>query len=163
MRIAKNAVSALCMKSNSTIQWLKLRGAVSFMWRLIKKNAYSLMLCIMIFRKHKKDSCKCFLLYLDSKIPSMVEILEDKDLYSILHSQYHACWLAISIHFVNSLRTRWNRRHFADNIFKCIFFYENVWTLLKISLEFVPKVWFNNIPALVQIMAWHLPGEWVSD
>ena len=37
---------------------------------------------------------------------------------------------------------------------------ENVWILLKISLIFVPKhakVPINNIPALVQIMAWHWP------
>ena len=30
---------------------------------------------------------------------------------------------------------------------------------LKISLKFVPKVWMNNIPALVQIMAWRRPGD----
>ena len=30
---------------------------------------------------------------------------------------------------------------------------------LKISLKFVPKVRINNIPALVQIMAWRRPGD----
>ena len=29
----------------------------------------------------------------------------------------------------------------------------------KISLKFVPKFWVNNIPALIQIMAWHWPGN----
>ena len=43
---------------------------------------------------------------------------------------------------------------FADNIFKCIFLNENIWILIKISLTFVPKGLINNIPALVQIMAW---------
>ena len=52
-----------------------------------------------------------------------------------------------------------NGRHFADNIFKCIFFNENIWTLIKISLKFVPKGPINNIPALVQIMAWCRPGD----
>ena len=59
----------------------------------------------------------------------------------------------------NSLRPRPNRRHFADAIFKCIS--ENEIELIspRISLKFVPKVRINNIPALVQIMAWRRPGD----
>ena len=60
---------------------------------------------------------------------------------------------------INSLRPRPNRRHFADDIFKCIFFNGNVWMSIEISLKFVPKRPINNIPALVQIMAWHRPGD----
>ena len=60
---------------------------------------------------------------------------------------------------LNTLRLRENGRHFADDIFKCIFFNENVWIPIKISLKFVPKGPINNIPALVQIMAWHRPGD----
>ena len=48
---------------------------------------------------------------------------------------------------------------FPDDIFKCIFLNENVWISLQISLKFVPKVQINNIPALVQIMAWRRPGD----
>ena len=59
----------------------------------------------------------------------------------------------------NTLRPRQDGRHFADDIFKCIFFNENVWIPIKISLKFVPKGPINNIPALVQIMAWHAPGD----
>ena len=66
---------------------------------------------------------------------------------------------ACSHAFFYRLRPRQNGRHFADDIFKCIFFYENAWISLKISLKFVPKVRINNIPALVQIMAWHRPGD----
>ena len=55
---------------------------------------------------------------------------------------------------LNTLRPRQNGCHFPDNIFKCIFLNENVWILLKISLMFLPKVRIDNIPALVQIMAW---------
>ena len=58
----------------------------------------------------------------------------------------------------NTLRLRQNGRQFADDIFKCIFLNENVWILIKISLKFVPKDPINNIPALVQIMAWLLVG-----
>ena len=55
----------------------------------------------------------------------------------------------------NTLRPR----HFIDNIFKCIFLNENAWILLRISLNFVPRVRINNIPSLVQIMAWCRPGD----
>ena len=57
------------------------------------------------------------------------------------------------------MKLRQKGRHFADDIFKCIFLNENLWILLKISLKFIPKVWIHNIPALVQIMAWRQPGD----
>ena len=50
---------------------------------------------------------------------------------------------------LNTLRPRQNGRHFADDIFKCIFLIENVWIPIKISLKFVPRGPINNIPALV--------------
>ena len=59
----------------------------------------------------------------------------------------------------NTLRPRQNGRHFAYDIFKCIFLNENVWILFKISLKFVPGGLINNIPALVQIMAWRRSGD----
>ena len=62
-------------------------------------------------------------------------------------------------HFRNTLRLRQHGRHFADDTFKCIFLNENVWIPIKISLKFVPKGPINNIPALVQIMAWRRPGD----
>ena len=61
--------------------------------------------------------------------------------------------------WVNSLRPKQKRRHLADDIFKYIFLNENVWIPIKISLKFVPKGRINNIPALVQIMAWRRPGD----
>ena len=60
---------------------------------------------------------------------------------------------------INTLKQRQNCRHFADDIFKCVFLNENVWILFKISLTFVPKLQITNIPALVQKMAWHRPGS----
>ena len=60
---------------------------------------------------------------------------------------------------LNTLRPRPNGRHFADDIFKCIFLNENVCIPIKISMKFVPKGPINNIPALVQIMAWRRPGD----
>ena len=60
---------------------------------------------------------------------------------------------------LNTLRPRQDGRHFPDDIFKRIFLNENVWTLTKISPRFVPRGPVYNIPALVQIMAWRLPGD----
>ena len=60
--------------------------------------------------------------------------------------------------WVNTLRPRRNE-HFADDIFKRIFFNENVWISTKISLKFVPKGPINNILALIRIMAWRRPGD----
>ena len=53
-------------------------------------------------------------------------------------------------HMINTLRPKRNGQHFADNIFKCIFFNENAWIFIKISLKFIPKGPINNIPALIQ-------------
>ena len=60
---------------------------------------------------------------------------------------------------LNTLGPRQNGRHFADDIFKCIFVNENVWILIEISLKFVPKGLINSIPALVQTMAWCRSGD----
>ena len=60
---------------------------------------------------------------------------------------------------VNTLRPTQNGRHFLDDIFKCIFLNENVKISIKISLQFVPKGQINNIPTLVQIMAWRCQGS----
>ena len=61
--------------------------------------------------------------------------------------------------WVNTLRPRQNGRHFADDTFKSIFLNENVIISIKISLKVDHKGPINNIPALVQIMAWRLPGD----
>ena len=65
----------------------------------------------------------------------------------------------IYMHIFNTLRLIQNEQHFADDTFKRIFFYENVWISIKISLKFVPKGPINNIPALIQIMAWCRSGD----
>ena len=60
---------------------------------------------------------------------------------------------------LNTLRPRQDVRRFADDTFKSIFLNKNVRISIKISLKFVSKVPINNIPALVQIMAWRRPGD----
>ena len=60
---------------------------------------------------------------------------------------------------VNTLRPRQNGRRFTDDTFKRILLNGNVRISIKISLKFVPKGPINNIPALVQIMAWRRSGN----
>ena len=66
--------------------------------------------------------------------------------------------LILNVEVLNTLRPRQNGRHFADDIFKYIFLNANVWIPITISLKFVPEGPIDNIPALVQIMAWRRPG-----
>ena len=60
---------------------------------------------------------------------------------------------------LNSSPPGQNGRHFADDMFKCIFLNENFWISNKISLKYVPWDLMNTMWALVQIMAWHHPGD----
>ena len=59
----------------------------------------------------------------------------------------------------NTLRPGQNGLHFADDKFKRIFLNENVIISIDISLKFGPKGPINNIPSLVQMMAWRRPGD----
>ena len=61
-------------------------------------------------------------------------------------------------HF-NTLRPRQDGRHFADDIFMCVFFNEKCCILIKCSLKYVRKGPIDNNPALVQIMAWRRSGD----
>ena len=60
---------------------------------------------------------------------------------------------------INTLRPRQNGCLFADDTFNRIFVNENVRIAIKFSLKFAPKGPINNIPALVQVMAWRRSGD----
>ena len=60
---------------------------------------------------------------------------------------------------LNTLRPRQNGRHFADGTFKSIFVDTDVWIAIEISLKYVPWGRIDNIPALVQIVAWRRRGD----
>ena len=70
---------------------------------------------------------------------------------------YNGC----SISWTRTWRTQLSLRgrETMTDIFKHNFFNENVWILIAISLQFVLKGPVNNIPALVQIVAWCPPGD----
>ena len=71
------------------------------------------------------------------------------------------CWLTVAGSmsvYINSSPPRQNGRHFADDIFICIFVNEKILILIKISLKFVP--WIDNNPALFYITAWRRAIIW---
>ena len=78
-----------------------------------------------------------------------------RKLYAYLMG-YIVCAICISL---NTLRPRQNGRHFADDTLNRFFLNEIVRILIKISLKFVPKGPINNIPSLVQILAWRRSGD----
>ena len=69
----------------------------------------------------------------------------------------------------NSLRPRPNRRHFADDIFECIFENENEWISPRISLKFVPimfeltifQLWFRLWLGADQATSHYLNQWWL--
>ena len=64
-------------------------------------------------------------------------------------------WWDRFLYYFNTLRPRTNGCHFTYDSFKCIFLNK---ILIKIPLKFDLMGPTNNIPASVQIMAWHRPG-----
>ena len=95
---------------------------------------------------------------------NFIEILIGIHTFSLtkMHLNVSVCRMATILsrpQCVNTLRPRQNVHRLADDTFKRIFLNENVWKSIKISLKFVPKGPINNIPALVQIMAWRRSGD----
>ena len=92
---------------------------------------------------------------------------EFDDIYCRYNFVYGQDWVVTSVSIfvqphwilVITLRPRQNGRHFADDVFKCIFLNEIYEFHLRFQLNFVPEVPVNNIPALVQIMAWRRSGD----
>ena len=78
---------------------------------------------------------------------------------SLLPASPHMSVCGMPDREANPLRPRQNGRHFTDDTLNRMFLKENVRISIKISLKFAPKGPINNIPALVQIMAWRQPGD----
>ena len=74
-------------------------------------------------------------------------------------SEVMLCDVLLSGFSVNPSRPGKNDRHFADDIFKCIFMNEKFCILIKSSLKFVLKGPINNKSALAQVMAWSWRGD----
>ena len=144
-------------------------------WLILDCNSSLNSLCIQhdlpMYMLHPTKSVKCFGFF-SSWLSFVFVIWINYIGFLLLTCSQHAglphkhlvhdCSSAIEISrmsWVNSLRPRQNKRHIADDVFKCNFWNENVRISITISLKFVPKGPFNIFPALVQIMAWRRTGE----
>ena len=82
--------------------------------------------------------------YTHSLVWNWVKIYEVKVLHtSTLRSDtwiYPSCQYYCSPYIIVSLRPRQNRRHFADDISKCIFLNENVWISINIHWSLFLRV-----------------------
>ena len=65
----------------------------------------------------------------------------------------------VTYNIVNSSPPGQNGRHFADDLFRCIFVNEHFRILNKITLKFVPSGLIDNNSALLWIMAWRRLGD----
>ena len=124
--------------------------------KTIKKNA--------IFTSKKQPHCRSpFILAL-----TWIQLSKSLWLFRLLTARLQFHWLSTIAEsalsgafrlYLNTLRPWQNGRHFPDDIFKCIFWNENVWISIKISLDVVPTGQMNNITVLVQVMVWHRAGQ----
>ena len=80
--------------------------------------------------------------------------------------RFHVAWAHFTNYWwghdenhVNTWRQRQDGRHFADDVFTCIFFNENCCILITFSLKYVRKGPIDDNRALVQIMAWRRSGD----
>ena len=74
----------------------------------------------------------------------------------------HITVCAVSLVVAGYHLTHWGwdeMNNISQTTFQTNVFNENVWISIKISLTFVPKGPINNIPALVQMMAWRRSGD----
>ena len=85
-------------------------------------------------------------------------------LYSTAHYGFFIA-VFFSIYRSHTARplTHWGRDQmaaiFLTTYSNGFFVNDNAWISINISLKFVPRGPINNIPALVQIMAWRRPGD----
>ena len=102
-----------------------------------------------------------FLSFWNSNLHPTPQYVESESGSALEVWAYQIKWALIILPYrlVDILRPKQNRRHFADDIFKCIFLNEDVLISIKISLKFTSKSPINNIPTLAQIMAWCRPCD----
>ena len=76
------------------------------------------------------------------------------------HMYVHAaCWCGWYYNSFVPFSHYRDGRHFADDIFTCIFVNENCCILIKLPLKYARKGPIDNYPELVQIMAWRRSGD----
>ena len=143
--------SYACKSSRHTIEKL-----LDFMMVDIKKWLFVQLLISVIYTFHVRSN-----VYIMKKgsLKMLNFILKESPVFADMNRPHLYKMIIVLLFILISLRPRRNGRYNADDIFKCIFLKENVWIPTIISLMFVPKGPINNIPTLVQIMAWRRPGD----
>ena len=119
-----------------------LRG-VSLMFRKLSKP-FSRNLCIAEIILHLRISSWNFVL---AEIILLLRI-----------SSWNFVLSCMSMILLCCILTHWGQDKMAA-IFQKTFSNGFSWILINISLKFVPRGPINNIPTLVQVMAWRRPGD----
>ena len=135
----RNNIQCIFNQNISSIQENAFKDAVWKMWTNSslpqRVNTSSLLLTSLIIMEQK--------------------VLEINKIVNGLLTHYRSIMVLI----FNSSPPGQDGRHFADNIFRCIYANENFCILINISLKFVPKWSIDIKSALVQVMAW----RWIGD
>ena len=110
---------------------------------------------------NSRDTCNTLS---PNKMATILQSLCNLIYFEAFDSRRTLCWLVVYCEITlkilfNTLGPRQHGRHIVDDTFKRIFLNETVRISIKISLKSVPKGPINNIPTLVQMMAWHRPGD----
>ena len=124
------------------------KGLILWMHPANERRHYNLTLSLIGWAHSQNDPC---LYWLNDRWCTTIS-LNFLQIMCNRHPSHTSPWWCILQ--VNMLRPRQNGRHFANDIFKYFFLNENTSISIDISLKFVPEGRINNIPALVQIMAW---------
>ena len=143
----------MCLSSSNELTW-NIQQICHEKDRSININALTAC-CIHIRNKNGIN--------IELKYPSKTTGTERTTLVSML------CQIVLALNkideslwnlpFLNPFPSGQNGRHFTDDVFEYIVMNEKFDILNQLSLIFVPKGQINNIPALVQKMAWYRSGD----
>ena len=129
-------------------QWFRSALVQIMAWRLFGAKPLSKPILSQLGTKFSEISYNSF------RSRKCIWICTQQNLGQELGHQQTQCWTQ-SYH----IKAENDGHHFPEDIFRCIFLKENEWISIKIPLKLVPKGPINNIPSLVQIMAWRWPGN----
>ena len=122
-------------------------------WPFIHGIHYSLM-----NSQYRGDQCRTLMIALLSAWIVVEQIVKVPVIWDTMTLLCNVTLMKTNA-FFSTLMPRQNGRLFPDDVLKCIFSNKNVWVSIYIWLKFVPKGPINNIPTLVQTLAWCWPGD----
>ena len=121
---------SLCLLCFITVELTNiLQNFLDVEWQWNNKGECRQIHCMICTEIHDLYNHNNFLYHLNS---SWCVCTKNKSVYIFLWTKLY--W------DINTLKPRKNGRHFADDIFKCIFLNENVWIPIKISLSLFLRV-----------------------